>query len=174
MMMSMAQNRAMKTSEIVTIAIAIYGAVLSTIAIIRQLKTDRVKVKLTVRKNREMVDSPKCQGLTLTEVKITNFGHRPVTIVSFGAIGLYPHPSLAGIDSQPQLPREIREGQSISSFWDQAGLDFSKIDYWAVWDSYDHVYKVPEASRFRHWKSVLQQKRAFRKSRRLKQEGVSN
>ena len=53
----------MKTSEIVTIAIAIYGAVLSTVAIIRQLKSDRVKVKLTVRKNREMVGSPKYQGL---------------------------------------------------------------------------------------------------------------
>jgi hypothetical protein len=100
----------MNTSEIVTIAIAIYGAVLSTVAIIRQLKSDRVKVKLTVRKNREMVGSPKYRGLALTEVKITNVGHRPVTIVSFGAIGLYPHPSLAGIDSQPQLPCEIREG----------------------------------------------------------------
>ena len=93
-----------------------------------------------------------------------------MTIVSFGAIGLYPHPSLAGIDSQPQLPCEIREGQFISRFWDQAGLDFSKIDYWGVWDSYDHVYKLPEASRLKHWKSVFQQRRAFRKNRRLNQE----
>jgi hypothetical protein len=163
----------MKTSEIVTTVIAIYGAALSTIAIIKQLKSDRVKVKLTVRKNREMVGWPKYQGLTLTEVKITNVGHRPVTIVSFGAIGLYPHPSLAGIDSQPQLPCEIREGQFISSFWDQSGLDFSKIDYWGVFDSYDHTYKLREASRFKHWKSVFQQRRAFRKNRRLKQEAAS-
>jgi len=108
--MFMAYNPAMKTSEIVTIVIAIYGAILSTIAILKQLKSDRVKVKLTVRKNREMIGWPKYQGLTLTEVKITNVGHRPVTVVSFGAIGLYPHLSLAGVDSQPQLPCEISEG----------------------------------------------------------------
>jgi len=73
--MFMAYNPAMKTSEIVTIVIAIYGAILSTIAILKQLKSDRVKVKLTVRKNREMIGWPKYQGLTLTEVKITNVGH---------------------------------------------------------------------------------------------------
>jgi len=152
----------MKKSEVITAIIAAYGAVLSTVAIIRQWKSDRVNVRLTVRKNREMIGHPKYKGVTLTEVKITNIGHRPVTIVSFGAIGLYPHLSLAGVDSQPQLPCEIREGQFISSYWDQAGLDFSKIDYWAVSDSYDHMYKLREASRLKHWKSVLQQRRAFR------------
>jgi hypothetical protein len=143
-----------------TTILAVYGAVLSTVAILRQLFSDRVKVKLTVRKNREMIGHPKYKGATLVEVKITNVGHRPVTIVSFGAIGLYPHHSLAGIDSQPQLPCEIREGQFISSFWDQARLDFSKIDYWLVCDSYDHTYKLREASIFEHWKSVFQQRRA--------------
>jgi hypothetical protein len=146
-----------------TAILAVYGAVLSTVAILRQLFSDRVKVKLTVRKNREMVGHPKYKGATLVEVKITNIGHQPVTIVSFGAIGLYPHHSLAGIDSQPQLPCEIREGQFISSFWDQAGLDFSKIDYWVVCDSYDHTYKLREASIFKHWKSAFQQRKAFRK-----------
>jgi len=52
-------------------------------------------------------------------------------------------------------------------------LDFSKIDYWVVGDSYDHMYKLPEASRLKHWKSVFQQRRAFRKNRRLKQEAAS-
>ena len=156
----------MKKSEIITAIIAIYGAILSTIAIIRQLKSDRIKVKLTVRKNREMVGWSKYKGVTLTEVKITNVGHRPVTVVSFGAIGLHPHPCLAGIDSQPQLPCEIREGQFISSYWEQAGLDFSKIDYWAAWDSHDKVHKLPEASKFKHWKSVFQQRRMFRKQKK--------
>lgn len=149
----------------VTTVIAVYGAVVSTVAIVRQITGDRVRVRLTVRKNREMVGSPKYQGVTLTEVKITNIGHRPVTIVSFGAIGLYPHLSLAGIESQPQLPCEIREGQFISSYWPQTDLDFSKIDYWAAWDSHDRIHKLREASRFKHWKSVLQQRRAFRKKK---------
>jgi hypothetical protein len=83
------ESKQMKTSETITAVIAGYGAMLSTVAIIRQWKSDRIKVKLAVRKNREIVDSAKYKGVTLTEVKITNIGHRPVTIVSFGAIGLY-------------------------------------------------------------------------------------
>ena len=106
---------------------------------------------------------PRYKGATLREVQITNTGHRPVTIVSFGAIGLYPHKSLAGVESVPQLPYELREGQFISSFWEQTGLDFSKIDYWVVRDSYDHTYKLCEASILKHWKSVLQQRKALRK-----------
>jgi hypothetical protein len=162
MISSKEESEQMKTSEIITAVIAGYGAVLSTVAIVRQWKSDRIKVKLAVRKNRAMVGSAKYKGVSLTEVKITNIGHRPVTIVSFGAIGLYPHLSLAGVDSQPQLPCEIREGQFISSYWPQAELDFSKIDYWAAWDSHDRVHKLPEASRFKHWKSMSQQKKAFR------------
>ena len=110
-----------------------------------------------------MVGHPRYKGATLREVQITNTGHRPVTIVSFGAIGLYPHKSLAGVESVPQLPYELREGQFISSFWEQTGLDFSKIDYWVVRDSYDHTYKLCEASILKHWKSVLQQRKALRK-----------
>ena len=111
-----------------------------------------------------MIGHPRYKGATLVEVKITNTGQRPITIVSFGAIGLYPNLSLAGVESRPQLPCEIREGQYIESFWPQADLDFAKIDYWAAWDSRDHVYKLREASMFRHWKSVFQQRKAFRKN----------
>src|SRR6266436_1514163 len=93
-----------------TTILAVYGATLSSVAILRQVISDRIKVKLTVRKNREIIGHPKYRGVDVTEVKITNVGRRPVTIVSFGAIGLYPNLSLAGIDSQPQLRREIREG----------------------------------------------------------------
>jgi hypothetical protein len=67
--------------------------------------------------------------------------------------------------AKPQLPCEIREGQFISSYWPQAELDFSNIDYWAAWDSHDRVYKLIEASRFEHWKSVTQQKKAFRNNK---------
>lgn len=41
----------MRKSEIITAAIAIYGAVLSTVALIRQWKSDRAKVMITVQRN---------------------------------------------------------------------------------------------------------------------------
>ena len=157
----------MKKSEIITAIIAIYGAVLSTIAILRQFFADRVKIKLAVDRNMKIVADPRYTGKTLTRIQVTNIGRRPVTITSFGAIGLYPHLSLAVYDSQPQLPYEISEGQYITSFWEQeqAGLNFATIDYWAAWDSHGRVFKLREASWFKHLRSTIRLKRAFRKKK---------
>ena len=41
----------MTTAETITVIIATYGAILSTIAIAWQITGDRVKVKLTVQRN---------------------------------------------------------------------------------------------------------------------------
>ena len=58
----------MKASEIVTAVIAVYGAVLSTIAIVRQWRGDKVKVRLTVNRNRVIVGDPRYEGALLTEL----------------------------------------------------------------------------------------------------------
>jgi len=155
----------MKKSEIITAIIAIYGAVLSTIAILRQFFADRVKIRLAVDRNMQIVGDPRYTGKTLTRIQVTNIGRRPVTITTFGAIRLYPNTSFVAVDSQPQLPCEITEGKYIASFWDQADLDFSTIDYWAAWDSHDRMYKVQEASWFKHLRSIIQLKRSFRKKK---------
>ena len=103
--------------------------------------------------------------MTLTMFQVTNAGRRPVTITSFGAIRLHPNTNFAGLDSQPQLPCEITEGKYITSYWDQADLDFSTIDYWAAWDSHGRVYKLQQASWFKHWKSAIQLRWSFRKTK---------
>ena len=156
----------MKTSEIITAIIAAYGAVLSTIAILRQVFGDRVNVKLTVKRNMEMINDPRYARMTLTILEVVNAGRRPVTITTFGAIRLYPNTNFVAIDSRPQLPCEITEGKYITSIWDQADLDFSSIDYWAAWDSHGRVHKLREASLFEHWRSVIQLKRSFRKRKK--------
>jgi hypothetical protein len=150
----------------ITTILAVYGAVLSTIAIVRQIVGDRVKVRLKVQKGMEMVGDPRYHGMTLTILTVTNLGKRPVTIKTFGAMRLHPNTTnfVAG-DSRPQMPCEITEGKFITSIWDQSSIDFSTIDYWAAWDTRDKIYKCPEASRFKHWKSALQRKIAFRKKK---------
>src|SRR6266852_4435406 len=155
----------MKRSEIITAVIAVYGALLSPIAIMSQFFSDRLKVKVPVSRNMQMVGDPRYSGMTLTILEVVNIGRRPVTIKSFGAIRLYPNTNFAAIDSRPQLPCEITEGKCVTSIWDQAGLDFSTIDYWAAWDSHGRVHKLREASWFKHWKSRIQLKRSFRKKR---------
>ena len=155
----------MKTSEIVTAIVAIYGAVLSSVVAVRQFLSDRVRVKLTVKKNMEIVDDPRYLDKALTILSVTNVGRRPVTITTFGTIPLYPNNTgLVAIDTQPPLPCEITEGRYITSIWPQADLDFSTIDYWAAWDSHGREHTLKEASHLRHWKSTFQRKRSFKKN----------
>jgi len=84
----------MNKSQIITAVIAVYGAVLSTVTILRQYVSDRVKVKVSVRKNMMMVGDPRYKGMTLTILTVTNVGKRRVTITTFGAIGSLESPSV--------------------------------------------------------------------------------
>jgi len=155
----------MKGPEVVTTIIAIYGAVLSTIAILRQYVGDRVRIKVTVQRNMEMVGDPRYKGMTLTIMTVTNIGRRPVTITTFGAMRLQPSKNFVAIDSRPQLPCEITEGKYINSIWDQSDIDFSTIDYWAAWDSHGRVHKLREAPLWRHLRSLWYTKRHFKKGK---------
>lgn len=157
----------MKKSEIITAIIAIYGAVLSTVVTIKQWLGDRPKVRLVVRRNMEVYNVPKYAGMTLTVITITNIGRRPVTITAFGAFCLHPHKSMAGLESQPQLPIEIRDGQYITSYWPQDDFDLSRIDYWYAEDSHHRSYRLRQAPRIEHWKSVLRYKRRWRENKKL-------
>lgn len=153
----------MKSSEIVTAIVAIYGAVLSTIIAVRQVLGERVHVKLTVKRNMKMVGDPRHRDQTLTILTVTNIGRRPVTITSFGAVRLHPNTGLVAIDTQPPLPCEVTEGRYVTSIWPQAELDFSTIDYWAAWDSHGRMHRLQEAPWLKHWKSIRQLKRSFKK-----------
>ncbi len=156
----------MKKSEIITAIIAIYGAVLSTITILRQYFGDRIKVIVTIGKNRQIVGDPRYQNMVLTMITITNIGKRPVTITTFGAIGLHPHRNMVAVDTRPVLPCELTEGKYVTSVWGQNNLDFSTIDYWAAWDSRGKMHKVREASRLKHMKSVIQQRLEWRQKKK--------
>ena len=152
----------MKKSEIITLVIAAYGALLSTIVAVWQILSNRARVKMTVRRNMLAFGDPRYQGVTLTAITVTNVGRRPVTITSMGYFGLYPNLSLAMMDTIPQLPREITEGKFIKGYLPQNDLNFSAIDYWESRDSHERIYKVREASLLKHWKSIVQWKGWFR------------
>lgn len=158
----------MKASEMVTTIVAVYGAVVSTILAVTQIVKERARVRVTVRKNREVIGDSRYANTLLTEVTVTNIGHRPVTITTFGTVPLYPNPGLVAAETNPRLPCEITEGRYITSLWPQEGIDFSTIDYWAAWDANGRVYRLQEASRVKHWRSVLQMKRAFKKRKNVK------
>ena len=153
----------MKNTEVVTAIVAVWGAALSTVVAIRQSRSDRVRVRFTVARNRQMVGDPRYKNTVLTELTVTNVGRRPVTITTFGTVPLYPNLGLVAVETVPALPCEITEGRYITRCWPQADIDFSTIDYWAAWDSRRRVHKLQEASRMKHWKSILQFKWSVKK-----------
>jgi hypothetical protein len=152
-----------KATEIVTTIVAVWGAVLSTVVAVRQFRSERVRVRFTVKRNRQVVGDPRYKNTVLTELTVTNTGHRPVTITTFGTVPLYPNAGLVAAETQPALPCELTEGRYITSLWPQEGIDFSTIDYWAAWDSHGRVHRLQEASRFEHLKSILRLKRSVKR-----------
>lgn len=178
----------MTTSQIITLVVAVYGAVLATVTATVTYLRDRVKVKLDIRKNLQqiagavkighaIVAAPHYQiwresnfvsqakppgesgGTTGILVRVTNVGRRPVTITTIGAAGLYPNSDLLSPNAQPPLPCDITEGKYIDSFLDQNDINFATIDYWYALDSYGREYKTREASLLKHWKSKRQRQR---------------
>ena len=150
----------MTTADKVTAIIAAYGAVVSTIAVVKQFISGRVSLKITVSPNMVIYGAPRYEGMTLIVMKVVNMGSRPVTITHTGAWGLYPNQPFIITDNEPPLAREIKEGECITSMVDQADTDVKTIDYWQAIDSTGRVYKLRQASWFSHWKSNRQQKRA--------------
>ncbi|MGA3081721.1 MAG: hypothetical protein ABSD44_10110 [Terracidiphilus sp.] len=142
--------------EKVTAIIAVYGAVLSTVAVAKQLISERVSIKITALRDMMTHGDPRHDGTTLIILRVTNKGRRPVTITHTGARSLYPGESFMCGDNEPLLAHEIKEGECITSYMNQSDTDITTIDFWQAIDSTGRVYKLREASWLKHWKSVLQ------------------
>ncbi|MGA2877048.1 MAG: hypothetical protein ABSE82_16145 [Nitrososphaerales archaeon] len=154
----------MTTAETLTAIIAAYGAVVSTIAVAKQIISYRVSIKMTVGLNMETRGDPHHDGTTLIILKVVNKGRRPVTITHTGAWCLYPNNPFLCTDTQPDLAHEIKEGESIMTYLPKSAVDVETIDFWQAMDSTGRVYKLRQASRLKHWRSELQRKWAHRAS----------
>ncbi len=155
----------MKASEIITAVVALYGAVLSTVALAKQLASDRVSVTLRVKPGMQVSGDPRYSGMTLIVLEIINSGRRPVIIVGCGAVCLYPTDNFITADNQPRLPCELTEGKYITAMLNQSDTDVSTIDYWEARDSSGRMYKLREASLLKHWKSSFERSFAKRVAR---------
>jgi hypothetical protein len=161
----------MKPTEILTAVVAAYGAALSTFSVFRQANSERVKILVTCSRDMQLHGDDRYADMTLVVLKAVNIGRRPVTIVGSGAKCLYPAEHFMGRDNRPTMPCEIKEGGSVMTTLDQAGIDFAEIDYWQFWDEAGRSYRLREASRFQHWKSSYRRWRSGRLETRLSQGG---
>jgi hypothetical protein len=145
-----------------TSALAIYGAILSSITAAIQLANhfrDRAKVVLKVRKNMRFAGPDiRYGGVPLVIITATNVGRRPVTMSGFAARLLFKQENAMDWylpDVRPPLPCEITEGNEVSAFLKQERVNFDSISYWYAWDSAGRHYRLNVAPWYRRWFASL-------------------
>ena len=135
-------------------AIAIYGAVLSTITAAVQIIThfrDRAHLRIRVQHNMEMIGDPRYASMTLTIMYVVNAGRRPVTITGVGAYRLSPHNPFVIPDTRPQCPCELTEGMQLTAIMGQSDLDLSLMESWEAYTSTGRTYRLNVIPWYRRW-----------------------
>lgn len=130
--------------ELITIIIAIYGAVLSTIvALFNIIKHFNDKPKIVVKTKPSFFYESSDPGKEIKKigVEIINSGKRPITISYSGfKLGIKTNMNICQI-IDPNLPKQIAEGESYTSYTDFIEGSHDKIIYAWVKDATGKEYK---------------------------------
>ncbi|HEX2661522.1 MAG TPA: hypothetical protein VHM93_01715 [Candidatus Acidoferrum sp.] len=145
-------------------AIAIYGAVLSTITagvqVVTHLK-DRVRLRVHVQHNMETIGGdPRYAQKKLTIMRVSNAGRRPTTVTCLGAYRLFPHNPFIIADIRPQCPCELTEGKELSAILNQEGLDLSVMESWEAYTATGGTFRLSVVP----WYRRLWNRRKFRRA----------
>ncbi len=93
-------------------------------------------------------------GVTGTLLKVINKGRRPFTVETAGYVFLKKNGGAILGDSMRRGAVELTEGKSITFLAGQESVDFSEINYFAVYDAVGNVYKkyiAPFYKRLFYW-----------------------
>lgn len=108
----------MSQSEIFTLIVAVYGALLSTVIAIRELTKDKRRVKVTC--NVSLVPLSSDETWEFISIDVVNIGHRPIQISSAGIImsdGNYYTQLSSKLGKNP-LPKKLEDGESFTIMFD--------------------------------------------------------
>jgi len=114
--------------------IAIYGAILSTILVIREFLKGRRSVKVTCNLSYS-INPINNQIWGLISIKIVNKGYRPVTVTDVALLlkngfTFKQHRNAIGLNSLSDiLPQKISDGESIEIFFDYSVLQKGLKDF---------------------------------------------
>lgn len=118
--------------EQVTFYVAIYGAILSTLVFLWDIiKYCSDKPNLRVRANHRLLTGPRMSERKIG-IDMINKGKRPITIVASGfKLDTESDENMVTL-FDPNLPRQINEGQRHTTFANPERIDANKILYaWA-------------------------------------------
>lgn len=134
--------------------LAVYGAILSTITAAVQVIThlrDRAHLIIRVQHGMEIINDPRYVNKTLTIMRVSNAGRRPVTITGVAAYRLSPHNPFVMTDTIPQCPCELTEGKQLTGIIDQKGLDLSVMESWEAYTATGGTYRLGVVPWYRRW-----------------------
>lgn len=107
----------MSISDLITIIVALYGAVLSTILGLRELRRERRRISIILEH---------VAWYERAQITIINTGHRPITVTEIGMSVYFEQGGRGGYDRVPRnalfghelevepFPVTIRDGESIT------------------------------------------------------------
>jgi len=134
------------TTELVatiSLVLAAYGAVLSSINSIVQVLThrkDRADVLVKVQRNMVRTDRMNQKNTIVTAI---NRGKRPIIIQGFAARQLDVNTNLLFLDIRPQVPHVLNEAESMSAWipWVDDSDDLSNVETFFVYDNLGREFK---------------------------------
>ena len=126
----------------VTTILAIYGSALSTIVFFWKIFTYlRDRPRLKVRVDHHALLGPGVREHKLG-IKMVNVGKGKITMVASGFKYAPPLPDGSmGTIVDPDLPKELDEGQPHTSFADPSGVPQDQVLYGWVRDATGHIWK---------------------------------
>ncbi len=112
----------MSLTELLTFLIALYGAIVSTVLAIKELRKENRRVRVSCMM--AMAPSPSGQMWEFVALKAVNIGHRPVQITIAGLIlsNVYLVMQVASNIGPSPLPKKLEDGDSVTVM-----LDFDEI-----------------------------------------------
>ena len=123
-----------------TLSLAIYGAFLSTLVFLWDIiKHHKDKPNLRVETNQRVLIGQKSERKI--GIDVINEGRRPITIVASGfKLDTESDENIATF-FDPNLPKEIYEGQCCTTFVNPESIDTNKILYAWARDATGKVYR---------------------------------
>ena len=106
------------TFEAIALLVAAYGAVLSTILGITQLRQEKRKLRVSCRL--DITSLPGGEMVDLVCIDVVNTGHRPVEVKTAGLLMSNGHlftEAASKVGPMP-LPKILQDGESVTIFFD--------------------------------------------------------
>jgi hypothetical protein len=143
--------------SIITALTGLVGAITGCIGMWISFKSyskDNVFLRVKFQKNMSTFipgQADSTSKKTYLIINVANIGRRSVTIVKAGYVNLKTLGGSITVDSIKSGPRKLDEGQSTDFMVYEDKIDYSDINYVAVYDSVGNEYKAYMASRIQRF-----------------------